>query len=95
MELSAGASEKEATEAVLFPDTSELGWATRHEEGATESWLSGSELQSCSHFIAKFPLMPRRASYEDSAPTQGPRASAALLCSQQVKVLSSSWTDGP
>lgn len=36
--LSAVTSGKEATEAVLFSDTSELSWATSHEQGATESW---------------------------------------------------------
>lgn len=38
VELSAVASGKEATEAVLFSDTSELSWATSREQGAAESW---------------------------------------------------------
>lgn len=38
VELSVVASGKKATEAVLFSDTSELSWATGHEQGATESW---------------------------------------------------------
>lgn len=35
--LSAVASGKEATEAVLFSDTSELSRTASHEQGATES----------------------------------------------------------
>lgn len=46
VEVSAVASGKKATEAVLFSDTSELSWATGREQRATESWdLLG--LQSC------------------------------------------------
>lgn len=46
VEVSAVASGKKATEAVLFSDTSELSWATGRERRATESWdLLGP--QSC------------------------------------------------
>lgn len=86
MELSAGASEKEAPEAVLFPDTPELGWATSREQGATESWdllarVLALGLPSCkaaaasllsSHWCFEGPPTGRTL-----PPAEGPRASAA------------------